>query len=276
MKIRNFFLFFRRKISRGTWIGIYLVRRKITAKYLKKPSSQARTWHFQKTESSNFYYALENHNILYLCSLLSVVLEVPQSRIREYITELESDVALREHFKQFLLTRKLKHSRAEYARRVGWYAIVRVLKPKLVVETGVSDGLGSCILSLALSKNLGEGLTGTYIGIDNNPNSGRLYVSPYSTHGQIIFKDSHAALSAISSSIDLFISDSNHDPNYEFREYEIVVEKMSSSGIMIGDNSHVSPALNEISLLHHRKFLFFKEQPRDHWYPGGGIGISFV
>lgn len=25
-----------------------------------------------------------------------------------------------------------------------------------------------------------------------------------------------------------------------------------------------------------RSFLMFKEQPKDHWYPGAGIGISFL
>jgi hypothetical protein len=25
----------------------------------------------------------------------------------------------------------------------------------------------------------------------------------------------------------------------------------------------------------YRNFLFFKEEPEEHWYPGAGIGIAF-
>ena len=34
-----------------------------------------------------------------------------------------------------------------YGRRLGWYALVRALKPRTVVETGADKGLGSCVLA---------------------------------------------------------------------------------------------------------------------------------
>jgi hypothetical protein len=50
---------------------------------------------------------------------------------------------------------------------------------------------------------------------------------------------------------------------------------MSPKSFVLGDNSHVTDELFKFSARTGRQFLFFKEQPKNHWYPGAGIGISF-
>ena len=264
-----------RRLLSGTWIGKYFIRKRITDRYLQQLRVLARAWWTQETELSNFYYALEDSNLRDLSSILSVVLNVSTNEIESYIAEIESDLTLREHFRKFLSGNNMGDSKAEYARRVGWYVIARSTKPTLIVESGVSDGLGSCVLGLALMNNTLEGKSGKYIGIDINPNSGKLYVRPYRDFGELIFSDSHEALSRIDSSIDLFICDSNHDTNYEYEEYLGVISKLSSKGIILGDNCHASPSLRNFSIENGRNFIFFRENPKDHWYPGAGIGISY-
>ena len=74
--------------------------------------------------------------------------------------------------------------------------------------------------------------------------------------------------------IDLFINDSDHSANYEKAEYELVRSKLSPRAIVLGDNAHVTSELAEFSMLHGRRFVFFSEEPEDHWYKGAGIGIS--
>lgn len=76
--------------------------------------------------------------------------------------------------------------------------------------------------------------------------------------------------------IDLFITDSDHSANYEWRELEAVKSKLTDNSVVIADNAHSTGVLAEFSRMQKRKFLFFREEPADHWYPGGGIGISFV
>jgi hypothetical protein len=44
--------------------------------------------------------------------------------------------------------------------------------------------------------------------------------------------------------------------------------------MILSDNSHVASALLEFSNVQGQNYLFFKENPKDHWYPGVGIGIS--
>ena len=261
---------------RKSRIANYLVRRKTTQKYLQPTNLLARRWRFQKTETSNFYYSLQASNVSDLTCLLSIVLEVPINQIDCYVAELESDINLRNHFRNFLTQNNMPDSNADYARRLAWYAIARTRKPKLIVETGVSDGIGSCILGLALERNSREGFAGKYMGIDINPNSGKLFSDPYKKFGDIVISDSLEALAKIESKVDLFISDSSHDNKYEYQEYCEIISKMSSIGIIIGDNSHASPSLRNFSIESGRKFVYFQEIPKSHWYPGAGIGISFL
>ena len=166
-------------------------------------------------------------------------------------------------------------AKSRYGRRIGWYAFVRICKPKIVIETGVDKGLGSCVLAAAIKRNREEGHEGRYIGTDINPLAGYLLDGEYRESGEVIYGDSIETLSGLDVSIDLFINDSDHSADYEAREYATVEKKLSDSAIVLGDNSHVTDKLMEFSQESGRDFLFFSEKPRDHWYPGAGIGISF-
>jgi hypothetical protein len=158
---------------------------------------------------------------------------------------------------------------------LGWYAFVRILKPRVVVETGVDKGLGSVTVCAALRRNAAEGFPGRYFGTDKNPDAGFLLSAPYSEFGQILYGDSIESLKTIPQ-VDVFINDSDHSADYERREYEIVGPRLSTEGLILGDNSHCTDVLARFSAEHDRQFLFFQEKPKDHWYPGAGIGISFV
>lgn len=166
---------------------------------------------------------------------------------------------------------------ARYGRRIGWYAIVRALKPRVVVETGVDKGLGSCVLTAAILRNRVEGHPGEYFGTDIDVDAGYLLDDRYATAGRIriLYGDSIESLARLDKDIDLFINDSHHSADYEAREYAIVAKHLSPGAILLGDNAHVSPALPEFARQSGRRFLFFHEQPADHWYPGAGIGAAY-
>jgi hypothetical protein len=145
----------------------------------------------------------------------------------------------------------------------------------MIVETGVDKGLGSVILCSALMRNAEEGYQGEYLGTDINPRAGLLLRPPYSQFGSISYGDSIESLKKIQKPIDIFINDSDHSAEYEYREYLTVAEKLSPGAFVLGDNSHLTDSLLRFSRERGREFIFFKEEPLDHWYPGGGIGISF-
>ena len=104
---------------------------------------------------------------------------------------------------------------------------------------------------------------------------GKLFDSKYQNEGQIIFGDSIDTLNNFENKIDLLINDSDHSAEYEYQEYKAVENKLSEFSIILGDNSHSTDKLSVFSKEKKRKFLFFKEEPLNHWYPGAGIGISF-
>ena len=56
---------------------------------------------------------------------------------------------------------------------------------------------------------------------------------------------------------------------------EELMSELSPKAIMLGDNSHSTDCLSRFSTEQNRRFLFFKEEPKNHWYPGAGIGISY-
>jgi hypothetical protein len=251
----------------------------IAAGYYKKPFKEGIRWLFNSRETSNFSYDLDPLNESYLAALLSTISGVRFEHFMQYFLELKSNEDLKSHVKQLTaLTpwRATSDMTARYCRRIGWYALTRAIKPKVVVETGIDKGLGSCVLALALMKNYEEsGVKGRYFGTDINTGAGYLFKSPYSNFGRILYGDSIQSLNTFEEPIDLFINDSDHSAEYEAREYETIKGKLSQKAIILGDNAHCNDELLKFSLKTKRQFVFFQEKPAGHWYPGAGIGISF-
>jgi len=239
---------------------------------------RAASWSVHSRELTNFTYDLTRANIDYLAHTIATVTGAGYEQARRYMDELDHDEAAKNHVVERTRSGPEKHyadARCSFGRRLGWYAIARITKPKVVVETGVDKGLGSVALCAALLRNRDEGFTGKYFGTDINPSAGFLLDGPYREVGRILYGDSIESLRTLNR-IDLFISDSEHSADYEGREYETIAAKMTPGAIVLGDNAHITSELSRFSARHGRRFLFFKEQPENHWYPGGGIGISYV
>ncbi len=253
-------------------------RLSVASSYVEPPLRQVFSWLFQSREVTNFTYDLTDTNKDYLAAMISVVTRAPVAQVRSYVDEPAGDEELLEHVRSCTLQsaqRDTADPECQFGRRLGWYAFVRVLRPRVVVETGVDKGLGSVLLASALARNAHEGSQGTYYGTDTNPAAGYLLQGRYREHGTILYGDSIESLKVLSSKIDLFINDSDHSADYEAREYETVRAKLAPGAIVLGDNCHCTDALYRFSLRTGRRFLFFAERPEQHWYPGAGIGVSF-
>src|SRR5271165_1617480 len=143
-----------------------------------------------------------------LCWFVSAVAGAEIGKVRGWVEELESDDDL---FNQ-LTTRLSSNPRwricakePHWARRFGWYALVRAKQPDYVVETGTHLGLGSCVIAAALLRN-GHGRLAT---IDVDPDAGYLIADPWA--GVI---DRHIGSSvevlATVETVDMFLHDSLH------------------------------------------------------------------
>ena len=233
----------------------------------------------QTGELSNFTYDLTDRNLRYLAELIAVATSKSASEIESYINEGINDPALRNWFDDRIQTwagaKTSANVRSPFGRRLGWYALARAIKPKVLIETGVDRGHGALILCAALLRNAAEGFPGHYYGTDLRPEAGYLLGGPYAAVGQILVGDSIESLKAFHECVDLFINDSDHSAEYEADEYQVIAPKLSSRAIVLGDNAHATDKLARFSRKTNRHFLFFREEPKDHWYPGAGIGISF-
>lgn len=249
----------------------------IAGSYYVPKIKQIFRWLIRSREHTNHSYHLTDLNLKYLANTLSVATGASVQTIEAYLHEPLQDSALAEFVSR---TSRLRDSQTVDAecrlgRRLGWYALVRHLRPRLIVETGVDKGLGSVLLCSALMRNAKAGYEGEYLGTDINPRAGLLLRPPYSHFGSISYGDSIESLKKIQKPIDIFINDSDHSAEYEYREYLTIADKLSRTAVVLGDNSHLTDALLRFSRERGREFIFFKEEPLDHWYPGGGIGISF-
>lgn len=244
--------------------------------YFLHPLALGLAWTWRRTENSNFYYDLTDKNILELANFVSIVCKIDVSQAESYIKEVRSDQEISSHLRTTLAEdRSMKDSNLLLGRRLGWYAMVRAMKPKLVVETGVHQGVGAVTIITALRRNSEEGFPGRYLGTDIDPEAGVLLNEEFLKHGELLYGDSIDSLKRIEDKIDIFINDSDHSEIYEAREYEVIHSRLRAGALILGDNSHVTDALLKYSISKQRKFLFFKEEPKAHWYPGGGIGVSF-
>jgi predicted O-methyltransferase YrrM len=260
------------------WVLNFLRRLWTATKYFNYKYLQIIKWGFNSNEDTNFTYDITEDNRKMLIHTISVVTNQKYSLVEGYIEEIEHDEYLINTISEAIENSNFKHiadKKVKLGRRLGWYAFIRILKPKVVIETGVDKGLGATVICSALLKNKEEGYEGKYYGTDINPDAGYFLRDKFKTVGSILYGDSITTLKSFNEPIDLFINDSDHSANYEFEEYLTITSKLSPTGIILGDNSHCTSKLADYSLLNHRKFLFYQEIPKDHWYIGSGIGISY-
>jgi predicted O-methyltransferase YrrM len=257
---------------------VFVYRIKIVLNAQRQTALEAARWLLHSRETTNFTYDLTPLNKRYLASVIALIVGKPHEDIQAYIDELDADDDLKRHISALTANsgfRFVSDQESKFSRRIGWYAIARAIKPKVIVETGVDKGLGSCILTAALMRNKAEGYAGYYYGTDINPEAGWLLSGRYSEFGRILIGDSIASLKDLDARVDLFINDSAHSADYEEREYQTIVDRLSEDAIILGDNSHCTDKLFKFAQTTGRHFLFFAEKPYQHWYSGGGIGIAF-
>lgn len=135
-------------------------------------------WMLASNETTNFTYDLTDLNKEQLVWFVAAVADATPGQVREYIHELEGDEQLRAHVRAQTVDGPF-HATSDpvprYGRRLGWYALVRATKPRVVVETGVDKGLGTCVLATALMRNQAEGFEGRLYATDIDHRAGYLF-----------------------------------------------------------------------------------------------------
>jgi hypothetical protein len=258
--------------SKALPVVVFPYRCRLIVRHLARSFKSSIPWLFRSKEFANFTYDLTAANKDYLAWFVANICDISVKDVYGYFNELETNSLLDAYIQAGLANHRRGNEidrEAFFGRRLGWYAIVRAVKPQLVVETGTEKGLGSLVLPEALIQNG----SGRLITVDMEPSSGLLIGAKYDGVIQRVIDDSLVAISQIDQ-IDLFIHDSDHSAEHEAQEFELLQSRLSVNGIVLSDNSHATTELAKWSLRQGRRFMYFAEEPLDHWYPGAGIGVS--
>jgi predicted O-methyltransferase YrrM len=121
------------------------------------------------------------------------------------------------------------------------YSLIRSLKPKVILETGVANGHSSSVMLWALSKNG----CGELHSIDLSEDVGRL-ISPEQKsqwHLHLLdssgLKKSYLSMLAALPAVDMMIHDSDHSYQWMRFELEGALPRMSKNGVIACDDVHI-------------------------------------
>lgn len=233
-------------------------------------------WLARSREHTNFTYDVTPRNLRQLAWFVATLTDTPVERVEELQIELLSDLALRGRVAERAenMTRKgLSDAEAHYGRRVVWYTLTRILRPKVVVETGVDKGLGTIVIGNALFRNVREGYPGRCIAIDINAEAGQLLTSDLAGVVDLRFGDALALLKDLEG-IDIFIHDSNHDYTHEQAELALAFARLSPSGLLLSDAASASDALDDFARTNNLSYSYIAEEPARHWMRPQGVGVA--
>jgi hypothetical protein len=250
------------------------IRATAVTHHLSDQISLTSKWLLTSREHHNYTYNLTPRNLSHLAWWVHAVTGAPVEDCSHWISEVLNDEFLKSHVAEAVRVsnrRGLADLDLRSGRRAGWYAVIRALQPKHVVETGTDKGLGAVVVAAALLRN-GHGNLTT---MDVNPAAGYLVSGCFQEVVSVVIGDSITSISALPKDVELFIHDSDHSAEYERQEYDSIAPKLLKGAKVLSDNAHASDALDSWASETHRDFLYFQEVPDQHWYRGAGIGAAW-
>jgi len=234
-------------------------------------------WLIRSREHSNFTYNLTESSKRCLADVVSIATGVDWTTAAGYISEFEEEFdSLDAHCRQILsdgADRYLTDPGAKPGRRLAYYALVRALKPRVVVEAGAARGLGTCIVAAALRRNAAEGRPGKVHAVDVEATAGALIRVPYQTFADLSISDSEGFLRQFPAPVDLFIYDIVNEAEFELRQYRAIEKQLGGRSVLL--SVWTTGALREFAGQTGRHHVTFRDEPADHWHPGCRIAIAY-
>ena len=139
------------------------------------------------------------------------------------------------------------------------YVVVKAKDPKVVIETGVANGIttNAIMKALELNENRGELHSFDILQETSKAYIGRgkwnfHLLNPKNTYKQIVKEISKLPKA------DIWVHDSNHGYRWQKFEYLLALKSLNTGGILISDDVDASSAWGELSKTHFRKsFIVF-------------------
>jgi predicted O-methyltransferase YrrM len=159
-----------------------------------------------------------------------------------------------------------------------WH-VVRAVKPEVVIETGVANGLSTRTLLEALNKN---GF-GRLVSFDVDPRASQSVPESLKSNWEFVLLKSGSAESELqriaqtySNHVGIWFHDSDHSYSWQLMEYDLAAKLLEPGGLLISDDVDGTEAFADFCSAHSswmsrglfdtRKVCGFSRKP-DHGFP---------
>ena len=134
------------------------------------------------------------------------------------------------------------------------YSLIRANNSKLIIETGVANGITTNAIMKALEES---GANGELNSFDVLPETSKAYsgVGNWKFH-LLKEKNAHKQIKSVVSSlpkVDVWVHDSNHGYRWQKFEYLLALSVLGKNGILISDDIDASSAWGDLAKTHFRK-----------------------
>ena len=134
------------------------------------------------------------------------------------------------------------------------YSLIKANKSKLIIETGVANGISTNAIMKALEGSGGDGELNSF---DLLPETSKAYLGGGNWNFHLLKgKNVHKQIKSVVSvfpKVDVWVHDSNHGYRWQKFEYLLALSVLSKNGILISDDIDASSAWGELAETHFRK-----------------------
>ncbi len=259
-----------RRINRFRWLAKRRALHGFGVRVRERPAEALR-FILLDPELDNFSYRLDNEREL--PAFVAGGLGLDEARVGAAMFELYSDASFEAELAARLRSRG-RPARVHFGYRLAWYAAARLTAPRLVVETGIHDGLGSAVLLRALERNAEEGSSGELISFDVVPGGGWLVPASLRARWTPVWKATEAALepALADREVGLFLYDGLGTREHELHDLDAVLRHAEGQLTVISARA-ATGALREVCRARGLTYREFDERPR-HFYPGRAHAIA--
>jgi hypothetical protein len=260
----------RRATNRLRWILKYRLLRKYDFPIARRPLL-AMKYVLWDPEVGSYTYAMDNEREY--AEFLAPLVGVDPEQVQAWLNEAKTDPYLtRDRGICWSSKRRLL-----LGNRLMWYPITRALKPRVIVEAGIHDGLGSEMFLCALKRNAAEGSPGRLISFDVFEDTGWLVHPDLRSNWQIELEQTTTGLDRAlrDVEVDLFLHETPHEDELIRIELDAVMKRAGERLVVIDTSGLQCQTLRQYCDRFDTPHHYFLDKPKDHVVKSFGIGIAF-
>ncbi len=216
-------------------------------------------------------------NVEEMAVFLGRELGVESATALAYLREPEDDPAFNAEWRHRTRRRLDVKRRVQPANRLLWWGIVRIARPRLVVECGIFNGVGSLVLLRALERNREEGDPGELLSIDEDPTMGWAVPAEMRDNWTTVTGLTGDVLddSIAGRQVDMLIHDTVHSYENQALEFSAALRNGSGPLVLLDSSGGRTTALEELCQAKGGRYRHFQDLAEGHFYTGNGTGVGF-